>query len=100
MITTLDDFEVHVQSSAKGVSGEIPYCALALAGEAGELANVVKKWIRDGGTLDAEAVALELGDVLWYVTALALALGYSLEDIADANVEKLKVRRAAGKATG
>lgn len=75
----------------------IVYPALGLCGEAGETAEKVKKAIRDdGGTLTEErreAIAAELGDVLWYVAQLATEAGLELETIAEANIEKLSSRR-------
>ena len=71
----------------------IIYPTLGLTGEAGELANKVKKVIRGDGELDKKACALELGDILWYVSDLAKNLGYSLQDIAEMNIQKLADRR-------
>ena len=75
----------------------IVYPALGLCGEAGETAEKVKKAIRDdGGTLTEErreAIAAELGDVLWYVAQLATEAGLDLETIAGANLEKLASRQ-------
>jgi NTP pyrophosphatase (non-canonical NTP hydrolase) len=73
------------------------YPALGLCGEAGETAEKIKKAIRDdGGILTDErrdALAAELGDVLWYVAQLATEAGLELETIADANLEKLLSRQ-------
>jgi NTP pyrophosphatase (non-canonical NTP hydrolase) len=75
----------------------IVYPALGLCGEAGETAEKVKKSIRDdGGTLTEErreAIAAELGDVLWYVAQLATEADLDLEEIAEANLEKLASRQ-------
>ena len=75
----------------------IVYPALGLCGEAGETAEKVKKAIRDdGGTLTEErrdAIAAELGDVLWYAAQLATEAGLELEEIAQANLDKLASRQ-------
>ena len=70
----------------------LEYTALGLASEAGEFAGKVKKWIRDGKK-DDEALAAELGDVLWYVARAAAELEYHLSDVAKMNVDKLKSRK-------
>jgi NTP pyrophosphatase (non-canonical NTP hydrolase) len=83
---------------------KIPYLALGIAGEAGEVADKIKKLIRDCGNGEMPAITdeqrkslkLELGDVLWYVSCLGKALGFELEEIADANIEKLASRQNRG----
>lgn len=77
------------------VEESIIYCALSLAGEAGELANKVKKHWRDHTNWDEfkEQAIAELGDNLWYISALASELGVSLELVADLNLDKL-IRRS------
>lgn len=84
---------------------KILYPALKLAGEAGEVAEKVGKVLRDGdGNFDdlhiRDTIALELGDVLWYVAALAHSLGYELDDIAQMNIQKLEDRKARNKIGG
>ena len=75
----------------------IVYPALGLCGEAGETAEKVKKAIRDdAGTLTEErreAIAAELGDVLWYVAQLATEADLDLEQIAESNLAKLASRK-------
>ena len=75
----------------------IIYPALGLCGEAGEVAEKIKKIIRDKGSVytpeDKAEIVKELGDVLFYVTALAKDLGFSLEYVAGMNVEKLMSRK-------
>jgi len=74
---------------------EIIYPALGLAGEAGEVAEKIKKYIRDG-ELDKDSVAKELGDVLWYIANLASDLDIDLDVIAHNNIEKLFSRKERG----
>lgn len=78
----------------------LEYPTLGLAGEAGEVANIVKKIQRDfGGEITSETRAKlkdELGDVLWYVSACADELGLSLDEIAQFNIEKLAARHKHG----
>jgi NTP pyrophosphatase (non-canonical NTP hydrolase) len=74
------------------------YPTLGLCGESGEVADKVKKVLRDqAGAFDAdslEGLRLELGDVLWYVSQLATELNLSLDEIAEANLAKLASRVA------
>lgn len=83
----------------------IIYCALAINGEAGEIAEKVKKIIRDdnGNFMQEEklrALAHELGDVLWYLANLAHEIGYDLDTVANMNLQKLADRKARGKIKG
>lgn len=77
----------------------ILYPALGLAGEAGEVANKIKKMLRDDD-FDRSAIAEEIGDVLWYVAALSRDLNIDLHDIAMNNLEKLYGRKARGTLSG
>lgn len=76
------------------------YLALGLAGEAGEVVEKLKKLVRnkegDLTGFDVENFKKELGDVLWYVTNLAEQFGFTLEDVAKANIEKLTSRIERG----
>lgn len=85
-------------------SYKVMYPSLGLAAEAGEVANKVKKIYRDkDGVLspqDAKEIAHEVGDVLWYLAALAKDLGYELSEIAEMNVLKLEDRMARGVLQG
>jgi NTP pyrophosphatase (non-canonical NTP hydrolase) len=80
------------------------YPALGLAGEAGEVANKVKKLARDGiEKLPPdwkEQIAAEIGDVLWYCSALATDLGIPLNTIVKENIEKLQSRLERGQLSG
>ena len=74
----------------------LEYPTLGLAGEASEVANIVKKIQRDhGGVINDETrgkLKDELGDVLWYISACADELGITLQEIAEYNVNKLAKR--------
>lgn len=69
---------------------------MGLCGESGEAIDIVKKWLAQGHALDKEKLAKELGDICWYLAETATALGYELEDIMAANIEKLKKRYPEG----
>lgn len=78
------------------------YPVLGLASEAGEVAGKVKKFIRDGGDYRVmhQELAQELGDVLWYVAAIARDIGYDLSVIASMNIDKLSDRQSRGTLQG
>ncbi|RIH88001.1 nucleoside triphosphate pyrophosphohydrolase family protein [Calidithermus roseus] len=82
----------------------IVYPTLGLANEAGEVAGKVKKLFRDKGgqigEIDREALKQELGDVLWYLAQIATELGLSLQEIAEANLDKLFSRLERGQIKG
>lgn len=80
------------------------YPALKLNGEAGEIAELVGKAIRDDNGVISDgrraAIIKELGDVLWYIAALAVDLGASLEAVAQGNIDKLASRAQRGVLRG
>ena len=82
----------------------IIYPTLGLTGEAGEVANKVKKIIRDGTIENHESliqeISAEIGDCLWYISVLADDIGIKLSDIANANLEKLANRKEKGTIHG
>ena len=82
----------------------ITYTALKLNGEAGEVAEKIGKCIRDNNgefTLEIKhSIAMELGDVLWYVAMLANEIGYDLSKISDLNLEKLYSRKSRNVLSG
>ena len=102
------DFNLYQKSASETAvyadDYKVMYPALGLAGEAGEVANKVKKVFRDGVDNLPENwesnIASEIGDVLWYCAALASDLGYSLEGIAEENLKKLSARNKENKIKG
>ena len=102
---TFDEYEEEAMNTAV-YDDDLIYPLIGLVSEAGEVADKFKKLMRDEAvelpldepsktlTLDQRtAIAHEIGDVLWYCTALANDIGFSLEDIASMNIEKLKDRK-------
>ncbi len=102
----LSDYQRRSRATAvyPDAGANLTYPALGLCGEAGEVAEKVKKAIRDdGGVLTAErrdALAGELGDVLWYVAQLATEAGLDLDQLADANLAKLRSRQERSMLSG
>ena len=99
----LTEYQLEAKRASKVSNDDTPYFwaiwGLGLAGESGEVADHVKKIIRDdeGHVTVArkELLTEELGDVLWYVARLASITGYSLDEIAQRNIDKLKRLQAA-----
>lgn len=78
----------------------IVYPALGIAGEGGEVAEKVKKWLRGDKELDKLELLKEAGDVLWYLASLADDLGFTFQDMVDENVKKLSSRKQRGVQKG
>jgi len=100
--------ESRVTAAYPELNNNFIYPTLGLVGESGELAEKVKKLMRDKQmftpaevTDDVKAEILkELGDVMWYTAQLATEFGVSLDDVAEQNIEKLRSRLERGKIGG
>ena len=102
----INKYQEHTRSTAsypgamEGTTDAVVYTALGLAGEAGEIANKVKKILRDaGGVITPEVaadMAKEVGDVLWYAARFTEELGYPLSNVAEGNLAKLTARKERG----
>lgn len=91
-----DDYQNWAASMAVYPEGVAKlYTVVGLAGEVGELAEKVKKYVRDG-TLDIDGIRLEAGDVLWYLSEVVRQFGVSLGDVATDNMAKLDSRMRRG----
>lgn len=103
---TLNEYQTQSRRTAgyPNAGSNFIYPTLGLAGESGEVAEKIKKVIRDkGGVVDEETkqgIKKELGDVLWYVAQIATELGLTLEEVGGANLEKLFSRMERGKLGG
>ena len=96
----LNDYQLKASSTiSDSIRGKDVYFALGLTGESGEVSELIKKNLRDG-VLDLEDLEKELGDVLWYVSQLALCHNLDLEGVAIRNLAKLQSRKERGKIKG
>lgn len=96
----LNDYQAEAMSF-RLPSATPDYALFNLSGEVGELHSLIAKVIRDGAKFDFELqVKKELGDVLWCLAAVAMDYGYTLEDVAQSNINKLSKRKQEGTITG
>jgi len=104
---TLDEYQKESRKTAmypKMDTGDLTHPALGLNGEAGEVAEHAKKIISDDGgritTARSATIAKEVGDALWYIAQLATELGMPLSQVAQINLDKLRIRKAGGRTQG
>jgi NTP pyrophosphatase (non-canonical NTP hydrolase) len=101
---TFDEYQHQALATATDEGSELQQRVLGLMGEAGEIADKIKRWYRDDNAdfsrLNKDVLAAELGDTLWYVAALADLLGHRLSEIASTNIkiraERIRRRKAGG----
>ena len=93
-----DDYQKLAQrtSSTKTRSAKLENGILGLCGEAGECADVYKKYLYQGHEMDWDKLLDEVSDVLWYIAELSCAIGVPLESIAQHNIDKLRKRYPDG----
>jgi len=102
---TLNEYQqMAVETAVYGDGDKIIYPTLGLCGEAGEVSDKVKKVIRDNDGIFTEElkeqIMIEMSDCLWYCAALARDLGYTLEEAAKKNLNKLNSRLERGVISG
>lgn len=102
---TLNEYQEHALDTAIYPENQrIIYPTLGLTGEAGEVADKVKKVIRDNNLQFTDErkleIAKEIGDVLWYCATLSRDLGFELDTVAQMNVDKLRSRKERHILTG
>ena len=88
--------EVHRTCSIEDRRELLTLTALGIAGEAGEVVDIIKKVLYHAHELDSSALCKEVGDLLWYMTLLCETAGLTLDDVMQANVEKLRQRYPDG----
>lgn len=111
---TLDDYQQDAKSTCMASCDNITYLTMGMFAEAGEVADKIAKWVRKRearvsdsllvfNTSDVEVanekqreLMKEVGDVLWFVACLADHLGFTLQEVAEMNIEKLQERKANG----
>jgi NTP pyrophosphatase (non-canonical NTP hydrolase) len=103
----LNDYQTQALTTAASTGDEFKdllHWVLGINGEAGEVAEKLKKIIRDKNSVisedDKKELTKEVGDVLWYLAVFAHQLGVPLEDIAQANLDKLQSRKSRGVISG
>lgn len=97
---TLNEYQQSAYSYSLASSRNINYLLLGLSGEVGELHSIFAKNVRDGGFIDWGNIKKELGDVLWFVASLAEFHGFTLEEVAQINLDKLNSRKQRGTIGG
>ena len=97
-MSSLNDYQIEAERTRNygDPKGEIANYALGLTGEAGEVADIVKKAVFHGHSLDISEIEKELGDVLWYIANIANVLELDLNTIASKNIQKLEKRYPKG----
>lgn len=95
-------FDQYQRASARTINTDLGYqeqlanAGLGISDEAGDVAGLVKKMLYQGHPANPIKIANEMGDVLWYLALLATTMGFSLGDVAEANVKKLEQRYPKG----
>lgn len=103
---TFEDYQRKAWARAvyPNVGSNITYPTLGICGEAGEVAEKIKKILRDQdgqiSPADVTGIVKEMGDVLWYIGALCSELGVSMEEVAERNIQKLNSRHDRGTLHG
>lgn len=84
-----------ITNDTRDIGGVLNGC-LGLAGEAGEVSDIIKKWIFHQKELDTEHLKKEIGDVMWYVAMICESMEFDLDEILQMNIDKLKARYPEG----
>lgn len=88
--------ELSIDKNSKYDMGGIVMATMGLSGEVGELNDMIKKWIFHKSDMDITHAKKELGDIMWYIACMAESFGWSLDEIMQMNIDKLKARYPEG----
>jgi NTP pyrophosphatase (non-canonical NTP hydrolase) len=88
--------ELSIDKNSKYDMGGIVMATMGLSGEVGELNDMIKKWIFHKSDMDITHAKKELGDIMWYIACMAESFGWSLDEIMQMNIDKLKARYPDG----
>jgi len=106
MYEQIDEYQQEARKTAiyPNIGSNYVYPTLGLCGESGEVAEKIKKVIRDNNGVISdeikEALRKELGDILWYIANLSSELNINMSSIASLNIQKLKDRQERNKLKG
>ena len=97
-ITNVDEYQKLAQrtNNSTDFQRDLLNGALGLNGEAGEVADIIKKWQFQGHAIDPDKIAEELSDICWYIAIMAKALNYDFSEILYINIDKLMKRYPKG----
>ena len=90
------DLAIRTKNKALTYKEQVANLSMGLSGECGEVLDYLKKCLYQGHHLEVSVVEKELGDVMWYLAVLADTIGLDLADIAEKNIDKLKMRYPGG----
>jgi len=91
-----NEYQKYAARTANRHDGELLNYGLGLCGEAGEVAELIKKSQFHGHNISKDEIKSELGDVIWYLANIARLAGLTLDEVAEYNIEKLKKRYPDG----
>lgn len=95
----LNEYQELAARTANSHEYELANYGLGIAGEAGEVADLIKKAVFHGHDIPKDEVKKELGDVLWYLSRIASLAGLTLDEVATGNIDKLMKRYPEGFST-
>ena len=90
------DLAIRTKNKDLAYREQVSNLSMGLSGECGEVVDYLKKCLYHGHHLEVDVVEKELGDVMWYLAVLADTIGLDLADIAEKNIDKLKMRYPEG----